>query len=203
MPNQAEKAQATRRRLLDAAFESLVELGYFGTSTVKVAERAGVARGTMLHHYPTKDALVLATLEDILMKRVQDFEAQLVESSSTDAATLLKTLWQALKGPTFQAWLELAVASRTQSGLAEEFRSLMRRFDTRVMNLVERELPSSLAAPLDLKFAVGIGFSALNGFALDLLQMTEEEADHKVDSAIAFLVTTLNVIKQSTQPSGS
>lgn len=203
MPKQAEKAQATRRRLLDAAFESLVELGYFGTSTVKVAERAGVARGTMLHHYPTKDALVLATLEDILMKRVQDFEAQLIESSSTDPVILLKTLWQALKGPTFQAWLELAVASRTQSGLAAEFRSLMSRFDTRVMNLVERELPSSLAAPLDLKFAVGLGFSALNGFALDLLQITEEEADHKVDSAIAFLVATLNVIKQSTQPSGS
>ena len=115
MSKQAEKAQATRRRLLDSAFNSLVEDGYFGTSTVKVATRAGVARGTMLHHYPTKDSLVLATLEDILMKRVEDFESQLVQATSTEPDILLKILWQALKGPAFQAWLELAVASRTQT----------------------------------------------------------------------------------------
>lgn len=196
MSKQAEKAQATRRRLLDSAFDSLVEDGYFGTSTVKVAARAGVARGTMLHHYPTKDSLVLATLEDILMKRVEDFESQLVQATSTEPDILLKILWQALKGPAFQAWLELAVASRTQAGLAPEFRSLMQRFDTRVMSLVERELPANLVAPLDLRLAVGLGFSALNGFALDLLQMNEDEADHKVESAITFLASSLKIIRE-------
>ena len=64
MSRREEKAAATRRRFLDATFNCLVEVGYHGTSTVAVCERAELARGTMLHHFPNKQALVLAT-EDL------------------------------------------------------------------------------------------------------------------------------------------
>ena len=48
---------ALRGRLLDAALECLVELGYGGTTTSVVAARAGVSRGAQLHHFPTRAAL--------------------------------------------------------------------------------------------------------------------------------------------------
>ena len=69
MSRREEKTAATRRQLMNATFECLVELGYHGTSTVAVCERAKLARGTMLHHFPTKDSLVLGVLEDVLMRR--------------------------------------------------------------------------------------------------------------------------------------
>ncbi|GAB3922612.1 TetR/AcrR family transcriptional regulator [Mucilaginibacter myungsuensis] len=37
-----------------------VEYGFHGTATAKVAQEAGVANGTLFHHYKTKDELVLA-----------------------------------------------------------------------------------------------------------------------------------------------
>jgi tetracycline repressor-like protein len=56
---QQDRSRATQRRLLDATVDCLVEVGWAGTTTTLVSERAGVSRGAQLHHYPTKDALVL------------------------------------------------------------------------------------------------------------------------------------------------
>ncbi|MFI2533416.1 TetR/AcrR family transcriptional regulator, partial [Rhodococcus erythropolis] len=66
---QAERTAAMRGRLLDAAVESLVELGYARTSTQEIARRAGVSRGTQLHHFPTKESLVVAAVEYLVDKR--------------------------------------------------------------------------------------------------------------------------------------
>ena len=176
-----KKAQATRERLLDSTFECLVERGYEGTTTVAVCDHSGMARGTMLHHYPTKDALVIASLEYILARRVRHFEEVLLKAGRTDLETVMRTLWQTLKGPTFQAWLELAVASRTHPDLALEFHSVMKRFDEQVQNFIDQHLLHLKPMGMDMSLLVGIGFSALNGLALDLLQMSETEADAKFE----------------------
>lgn len=42
---QEERSQETRARLLDATIESLIDVGYAGTTTTAVCERAGLSRG--------------------------------------------------------------------------------------------------------------------------------------------------------------
>ena len=54
-----------RARLMEATVELLVERGFSGTSTTLVSERAGVSRGAQLHHFPTKNDLVLAAVEHL------------------------------------------------------------------------------------------------------------------------------------------
>ena len=63
-----------RQRLLDATVECLVEHGWSGTSTTLVSERAGVSRGAQLHHFPTKNDLVLAAVEHL--SEVRDDECR-------------------------------------------------------------------------------------------------------------------------------
>ena len=63
---QQDRSRATQRRLLDATVDCLVEVGWAGTTTTLVAERAGVSRGAQLHHYPTKAALVVAAVEHLV-----------------------------------------------------------------------------------------------------------------------------------------
>jgi TetR/AcrR family transcriptional regulator, repressor of fatR-cypB operon len=46
--------------ILDAALELFVERGFHGTSVPSVAERAGVAAGTIYHYFASKEALVNA-----------------------------------------------------------------------------------------------------------------------------------------------
>ena len=62
---QEERTRAMRARLLEATIECLVERGWAGTSTTVVSQRAGVSRGAQLHHFPTKNALVLAAVEHL------------------------------------------------------------------------------------------------------------------------------------------
>lgn len=60
---QEERSDRMKRRILDAAFVVLKERGYAGFTTAEVAKRAGVSRGAQVHHFPSKNDLVLATME--------------------------------------------------------------------------------------------------------------------------------------------
>jgi TetR/AcrR family transcriptional regulator, repressor of fatR-cypB operon len=46
--------------ILTAALDLFVERGFYGTSVPSVAERAGVAAGTIYHYFASKEALVNA-----------------------------------------------------------------------------------------------------------------------------------------------
>jgi len=105
---QAERTAAMRGRLLDAAVESLVELGYARTSTQEIARRAGVSRGTQLHHFPTKESLVVAAVEYLVDKRLEE-----ILTAEVDCGRGLEVLSDAFSGPLFYAALELWVAART------------------------------------------------------------------------------------------
>jgi AcrR family transcriptional regulator len=60
---QAERTAETRMRILKAAANLIRQRGYARFRTADVAAEAGLSRGAQLHHFPTKDSLVVATLE--------------------------------------------------------------------------------------------------------------------------------------------
>lgn len=60
---QAERSDATRRRILDAAAQLIVRKGYAELRVADVAREAQVSVGAQLHHFPSKDALVVALIE--------------------------------------------------------------------------------------------------------------------------------------------
>lgn len=181
------KSAAMRLRLLDATFDCLVERGYHGTSTVAVCERAGVARGTMLHHFPNRKSLTLAALEHVLMRRAERFHAELAGVEFVDEETLVRQLWRAVKGPTYLAWLELLVASRTDPELEGEFRAVMGRFDAMVTAIATEIMPPEFARGEDISLAVSVVFTALNGLALDLLQNDEERVEATADLLVRWM----------------
>ena len=53
-----EKAAATRRRMVEAAYDLFCRLGYRATTMAAIAERAGVAVQTLYFTFHTKDALL-------------------------------------------------------------------------------------------------------------------------------------------------
>lgn len=58
-----QRSQATWAAILDAAAQLFQRHGYGGTTTNKVAERAGVSIGSLYQYFPDKDALLLALAE--------------------------------------------------------------------------------------------------------------------------------------------
>jgi len=68
---QAERSEETRERILKAASNLIRKRGYARFRTAEVSAEAGLSRGAQLHHFPTKDALVVATLE-FVFKQAQE-----------------------------------------------------------------------------------------------------------------------------------
>ncbi|GAB7191673.1 hypothetical protein NUM3379_23810 [Kineococcus sp. NUM-3379] len=64
-PTAAEAGAATRERLTAAALTVFASRGYRCGSINDIAALAGVTRQGLLHHHPTKEALLLALLERI------------------------------------------------------------------------------------------------------------------------------------------
>ena len=58
----------------------LIDHGYSELRTADVARVAKVSRGAQLHHFPTKDALVLAALEDLYQATTEASEKRLAEA---------------------------------------------------------------------------------------------------------------------------
>lgn len=110
-----------RQRLLDATVELLVERGFAGTTTTLVSERAGVSRGAQLHHFPTKEALVLAAVEHLSEARAAELAdaAGRLPGGRQRTSAILDMLGEHFSGPVFKAALELWVAARTDPALLE------------------------------------------------------------------------------------
>lgn len=62
---QAERKDTMRRRLLDAAATVLRQTGLSGFRTADVIAQAGVSKGALLHHFATKDDLIVAVFEQL------------------------------------------------------------------------------------------------------------------------------------------
>lgn len=125
---QGERTRAMRTRLLDATIGCLVDHGWSGTTTTVVSERAGVSRGAQLHHFPTKQALVVAAVEYISHKRRAELEAAAQDlPSRRRTRAVLGILSEQFTSPVFLAALELWVAARTDDTLRDAVGPLEQR----------------------------------------------------------------------------
>ncbi|MES9538655.1 MULTISPECIES: TetR/AcrR family transcriptional regulator [unclassified Actinomadura] len=127
---QEERTAATRRALLDATVDCLVEYGYHGTTTTRVVERAGVSRGAQVHHFPTKNDLVIGAVRHLAAKRTEQLRerrgAGRLPGGDDWAGELLDVLWEAHQGALFEASMELWNAARTDPDLREHVSALER-----------------------------------------------------------------------------
>ena len=156
---QAERTAGTQAKLLDAAIECLVELGFARTSTQEIARRAGVSRGAQLHHFPTKEALVTAAVGHLVDKRLAEILA-----AKPDPERGVEVLSEAFSGPLFFAALELWVAARTDAALHEAMLPLERKVSEALMggaSIVMGSRMSTESIELSIELARGLAVSAL------------------------------------------
>ncbi len=131
---QQQKSARTRLRIIEAAIDCLVEGGYSGLTTQAVVERTGVSRGAMHHHFPTRMDLVGAVVEHVFYERMRLFLEDYLEKmkDASDAQRLeiaTAAHWRSVQTREYAAYLELAVAARTDRELDQFFGPVARRYD--------------------------------------------------------------------------
>lgn len=161
---QAERRANTQAALLEATVALLAEVGYARTTTNEVARRAGVSRGAQTHHYPTKSDLVVAAVEFVFAERAESFVSafEALDPSDRTLERAVDLLWEAVRGESFQALLELVLAARTDPDLEVVMFAVAARFEATVLGLFAEFFPS-LAEPEVAHAVVGFAFALLSG----------------------------------------
>jgi AcrR family transcriptional regulator len=186
MATQQERSSATRAALLDATIDCLIDYGYAGTTTTRVAERAGVSRGAQMHHFQRKAPLVVAALLRLAERRRRELldraQTELPDDPDPDAA--LDIMWSTFSGPLFTAALELWIAARTDPELAEHLLPAEREIGRGA-----RKTARELCPGTDPDRALELAANAMRGIALQqLLNPSPARCERQLD----FLKQTLS-----------
>ncbi|MDE2597144.1 MAG: TetR/AcrR family transcriptional regulator [Sphingomonadales bacterium] len=131
---QQRKSAQTRLRLVEAGIDCLVEGGYAGLTTSAVAERCAVSRGAMHHHFATRLDLVAAVVEHVFYQRMRHFLADYFAAMADRGEELLVEVaceahWRSVQTREYAAYVELAVAARTDAELEARFTPAARQYD--------------------------------------------------------------------------
>jgi AcrR family transcriptional regulator len=71
--DEEEKMTDKQIKIIEAAVEIFAEKGFAATSTNEIAQKAGVAEGTIFRHYRTKKDLLISIVTPIMAKLVAPF----------------------------------------------------------------------------------------------------------------------------------
>jgi AcrR family transcriptional regulator len=168
---QAQRREGTIGALLDAAVACLAERGYAATSTAAVCGEAGVSQGALFRHFPTRQALLVATAEHVATHNVAAFRAlgDLAVDTVDDVVVVLGHLRALVLSPANQTWRELLVAARADADLRAALlparESLQAQMLAAAGDLWRDRLPAEdLAAVLSIVVNMldGLAFSALD-----------------------------------------
>lgn len=159
---QAEKSALTRQAILEAAVRCFVEHGYANTTTAMIADEASVSRGAMMHHFPSRSAVMNAVVGYLHVRRLNEYRALMTDIDSPDRTVTraeirvsVETAWEYVNLPSFIAYQELLGAARTDPELAESVREVERDFEREFLKTVRSVFPhwkqvKSLQAAHDL-----------------------------------------------------
>ena len=174
---QAQKSAATRDQILSAAVRCIVELGYSRTTTMKIAERAGLSRGATLHHFPSKLDIIRSAVDYLHERRLRAFRksVQTIPEGTDRIKAATDAYWAHATHPIFVAFFELSVAARTDKELREILVPAQKSFDDEWYRTAQEVFPEWQSDPEAFDLALSLVQHLMEGIAIS--SMTHPRSD--------------------------
>jgi AcrR family transcriptional regulator len=142
---QAIKSANTQEIFLKAAIDCYVNLGYVLTTTTTVSQKAGLSRGAMVHHFPSKRVLVEASLNYLNEQRIKTFSRDMAKLAKSGEQKVgqdsLDIYWKLINSKYYTAYFELRMASRTDKELKSILQKADKDFEKNWMKNIESTFP--------------------------------------------------------------
>jgi AcrR family transcriptional regulator len=169
---QARKSAATRLQIIEATLRCFSKFGYFHTTTPAIAEEAGLSRGAMLHHFPSRMDVVRAAVEHLHAKRLKAFRAAVdgLPSGENRAHAALRAHWEQLRHPLYAVLIELGVAARTDPELADILSPAEEAFVRELRATAREVVPEWRDRGRNFDIGYDLVICALQGLALNMLR---------------------------------
>ncbi|MFN3608503.1 MAG: TetR/AcrR family transcriptional regulator [Hyphomonas sp.] len=114
--SQKDRSESMQRRVLDATLRCIGEQGYIGVSLQSIADMAGVSRGAITHHYPSKIELASAAIRHFVEWCYERINAAFHDKMDLPLRDRLDILWTEFE-EVFPITFELIVALRADKDL--------------------------------------------------------------------------------------
>jgi AcrR family transcriptional regulator len=114
-----ERTADSRQLILDATLDCLFEYGYAHTTTLAIQARAGVSRGRLLHHFPSREGVLVAACQHLATSHLAELLASAAASRGSQGSAAdqldraIRRLWAAFDERYFWGSIELWTAART------------------------------------------------------------------------------------------
>jgi AcrR family transcriptional regulator len=175
------KSQRTYERIIDAAIESFLTIGYARTSMSSIAERAGLTRSRVQYYFASTEAL-LAESTRVLLERVWRRFLDRLYASPSLPDDALDRLMALRSDPEHIAWMELLVASRTDPMLRRIVERAQRELDRESVSVQRRLLaPATEREAERLRALADLVRFVLEGLTLSVIA---DDGDRRVEQAL-------------------
>jgi AcrR family transcriptional regulator len=154
-PTQSERSASTQRTVLDATLGCMKRHGFANTTLQQIEKAAGMTRGALLYHFPTKQALFAAALVHFYRLRIERLQT-LVRVRKPDLRAGLSILHEeVLEG--FPLTLEFMTAMRTEAALRKAFDREMDRWIRPISQSYVSLLPQleGIESPIMVQYLIG------------------------------------------------
>lgn len=125
------RGKATRDILLASAIKLVALKGYGATTVQAVLDDTGISRGSLLHQFPNREALMVATAEAAMSQMHEAIEIGLQRYPSLMQGMLdfPMMMWRVQNDLPARAFSEIQLASRWDLELAEGLKKAMAAMD--------------------------------------------------------------------------
>lgn len=191
---QKRKSSQTRIFLLRSTLDCLAEYGYAITTTQLVTQKAGISRGALLHHFATKQDLIKEVIDYTFYCQLDNFFKKIIQLSEQQRVSEIAGIdiyWNFMKTHEFQAYQELAMASRTDLDLREIFEPK----DIQFKAIWEEQLPYLFPEWQDrldeLRLAQDLIQTCMQGLLINMHQITPRSRRAILRKLIAMITSQL------------
>jgi AcrR family transcriptional regulator len=186
---QADRKATTRRALLDATVQSLVDLGHAKTTTSEIVARARVSQGALFKHFATKEALLSAAAEELCASLFPKFRrAMRTHRSGKDPIErAIRGLWSVFETEEVRVLHELYAAAPTEPALREALSPIVANHRQHILDEARSLFPDLAGVPT-FERSVEIVIAAMQGTAMMLFAGRHHSRERAILEGLAYVI---------------
>jgi AcrR family transcriptional regulator len=158
---------AGRTQILDAAVACILELGFYRASTNEIARRANVSWGAIQYYFGSREALMLAAVEELNHQFTAAMALRHVEGDTLEERieSLYELLAQYYRAPSYLARLQIMLNLQSDPDTSAAATATLADISGRVADQIRRLLGEAIGPGADPARNSAL-FHAIRGFAL-------------------------------------